>query len=101
MNAQMSMIRIIGPEGEQELPAMIVSFDELPNAMAPADQAMELRIKAQGLLMHADLVDFELTKDPLFHESAERNRKAMYALINSRSPERKAQMAAERGLPHA
>lgn len=101
MNAQISTIHVIGLDGVQVQQALVVSFDEVPNALAPADQAMELRIKAQGLLMHADLVDFEITKDPLFHESAERNRKTMYALINSRSPERKAQMAAERGLPHA
>lgn len=101
MNAQISTIHVIGQDGVQVHQALVVSFDEVPNALAPADQAMELRIKAQGLLMHADLVDYQHTKNPQFHESAERNRKAMYALINSRSPERKAQMAAERGLPHA
>lgn len=101
MNAQISTIHVFGQDGVQVQQALVVSFDEVPNALAPADQAMELRIKAQGLLMHADLVDYQHTKDPLYHESAERNRKAMYALINSRSPERKAQMAAERGLPHA
>ena len=101
MQSQISVVRVIGPDGVHDIQALVISFDEAPNPMAPADQALALRIQAQGHLMHADMVDFERTKDPLFQESAERNRKAMYALINGRSPERKAQMAVERGLPHA
>ena len=101
MKQQIATAIVTGPKGSSVQQVLVVSFEPAPNPIAPVDQAMELRIQAQGQLLHADLVDFARTKDPAFYESAERNRKVMYALINARSPERKAQMAQERGLPHA
>lgn len=64
------------------------------------DQERELRIKAEGLLMQAEMLVWERTGDFGAHGAATRHQARMQELINSRPEHVRARMAFERGLPH-
>lgn len=84
-----------------EVPVAVFDFgaDSLP--LVPADQERELRIQAEGLLMHAELLAWQRTGDFGAHGAATRHQAQMFELIKGRSEAVRARMAAERGLPHA
>lgn len=83
-------------------PVLMVHFAEIPESMPLEQQALEMRIQAQGLLLHADMLDFQRTGKALHRQCAEQAKRAMYALIALRTPERQAEMErVQGGAPHA
>ena len=70
--------------------------------MSLSDQAHELRIQSEGLLMHAQILDFQRTGRVRHRIKARRHLAAMQALIAARSPEQRAAMElAVGGIPNA
>lgn len=89
MNIQ---IRFAGVDGQPPQPVLVVDFAPTPLSMPIADQELELRIQAQAMLMSADMLAFERTKNLMYRRCVDQGKKAMYALIGRRSPERQAEM---------
>lgn len=67
----------------------------------PRADTAELRIQAEGLLMHAEMLAWERTGDFGAHGAATRHHTQMLELIKGRSEAVRARMAQEMGLPHA
>ena len=63
-----------------------------------ADQERELRIQAEGLLMQAEMLDWERTGYLGARARADYHRMRMERLIAERSPETVARMECERGI---
>lgn len=104
MNTQISHVGVLSADSNRPAPqpALVVQFPEIPPAMPLGDQAHELRIQAQGLLMHAHMLDFQHTGRPEHHAAAEEHLRLMQELIAARSPERRAAMErAVGGAGHA
>lgn len=70
----------------------------MPNDADLADQERELRIQAEGLLMQAEMLDWERTGYLGARAVADYHRMRMERLIAERSPETVAAMERERGL---
>lgn len=106
MNMQISSVSVLSTDSTRPAPepVLVLQFPEIPGAMSVADQAHELRIQAQGLLMHAHMLDFQRTGLPEHHAAAEEHLRLMQELIAARSPERRAAMeravAGEREVGH-
>ena len=104
MDAQITCVGVIDSEGHRVAPqpALVVHFAEVPGAMPLLDQALELRIQAVGMLMHAQMLDFQRTGKAKHRSKAQSHLNAMRALIAARSPERVAAMEqAVREADHA
>ncbi|MFD2755987.1 hypothetical protein [Comamonas terrae] len=104
MNTQISHVGVLSADSTRPAPqpALVVQFPEIPPAMSLGDQAHELRIQAEGLLMHANMLDFERTGQVRHRIKARRHLVAMQALIAARSPECRAAMErAVGGCGHA
>lgn len=71
----------------------------MPNDADLADQERELRIQAEGLLMQAEMLDWERTGYLGARAGADFHRMRMEKLIAERSEAVKARMAREKGLP--
>ena len=94
MNTQISHIGVLSTDSTRPAPqpALVVQFPEVPVSMSLSDQAHELRIQSEGLLMHAQMLDFQRTGRPEHHAAAEEHLRLMQELIAARSPERRAAM---------
>ncbi|GKS91196.1 hypothetical protein [Acidovorax sp. SUPP2539] len=77
-----------------------VCFGAAVEPLAPEDQERELRIRAHGQLMEAEMLAWERTGEFDAHGAASHHRAQMEALIKQRPEHVRARMAAERGLPH-
>jgi hypothetical protein len=104
MDAQITCIGVINADGHRVAPqpALVVHFADVPGAMPLLDQALELRIQAIGMLMHAQMLDFQRTGKAKHRTKAQSHLNSMRALIAARSPERVAAMErAVGGRDHA
>lgn len=104
MNTQISQIGVISADSTRPAPqpALVVQFPDVPVSMSLSDQAHELRIQAEGLLMHAQMLDFQRTGRAKHRRKAQEHLNAMRLLIGARSPERRAAMEqAVGGMPNA
>ena len=104
METQITCVGVIsaGDQKPAPRPALVVHFAEVPDAMPLLDQALELRIQAMGMLMHAQMLDFQRTGKAKHRSKAQGHLNAMQALIAARSPERLAAMErAVGGAGHA
>lgn len=104
MNTQISQVGVISADSTRPAPqpALVVQFPDVPMSMSLSDQAHELRIQSEGLLMHAQILDFQRTGKVRYRIKARRHLAAMQALIAARSPEQRAAMElAVGGMPNA
>lgn len=99
MNTQISQISADSTRPAPQ-PALVVQFPEVPVSMSLSDQAHELRIQSEGLLMHAQILDFQRTGKVRHRIKARRHLAAMQALIAARSPEQRASMELAVGGMH-
>lgn len=79
---------------------LVHSFGASCQPVPLEDQARELRIQAEGLLLEADMLDWQRTGDFGAHGSADAHQARMKELILQRPDSVRARMAADRGLPY-
>lgn len=79
---------------------LVHSFGTNCEPLSLQDQARELRIQAEGLLLEADMLDWQRTGDFGAHGSADRHFTQMRDLIASRPKAFVVRLEEERGLRH-
>lgn len=87
--------------GQAQKLVTAVCFGPESDPPSLADQELELRIQAEGLLMQAEMLAWRRSGEFFAHRSATQHQNRMVELINCRSEAMQARMAQERGLPHA
>lgn len=80
---------------------LVMCFGHSSMPLSLADQERELRIQAEGLLLRAEMVCWELSGNFDAHAAAAQHQDRMFELIKGRSASAQAWLAEQRGLPNA
>lgn len=100
LRASIETAAVSGANGSTaQLPVFVECFGAAGEPLPLEDQERELRIKAEGLLMEAEMLVWARTSCFSARGNADRHRIRMEQLIKGRSEAVRERMARERGLP--